>query len=298
MGNEGIHNVSIYKFLHNGIGAKLSRFAPFLCVKQVSHVTLLHFRHTIVIIPNLKEEHMKPSYEDALAYYGVGGAHPGGLALTKELLRKEPINGQTRILDAGCGTGQTSAYLAKTYGCKVTAIDLHPIMIRKAKQRMLSEKLPVKVLRASTQALPFPDQSFDFILSESVTVFTNIARSLKEYFRVLKPAGVLIATEMAAEPTLTPEEKEKIKEVYSIKEVLDEKSWVNKLRASGFRSVRILRSEKVLPIMKFPLAADELPEFNISPSIDPQMDQIIKQHQKVTALFSKKLGYRVFRAVR
>lgn len=54
---------------------------------------------------------MKPSYQDALAYYGVNGAHPGGLSLTKYLLQQERITSTTQLLDAGCGTGQTSAFI-------------------------------------------------------------------------------------------------------------------------------------------------------------------------------------------
>ncbi|MBL5792479.1 class I SAM-dependent methyltransferase [Bacillus sporothermodurans] len=77
---------------------------------------------------------MAYSYQDTLAYYGVGGAHPGGLSLTKQIFHNENITHTTKILDAGCGTGQTSAYLAEMYKCDVTALDIHPVMIEKAKK--------------------------------------------------------------------------------------------------------------------------------------------------------------------
>lgn len=57
---------------------------------------------------------MKPTYQDALAYFGVSGAHPGGLTLTKFLLEQEKITSHTTLLDGGCGTGQTSAYIKRT----------------------------------------------------------------------------------------------------------------------------------------------------------------------------------------
>ncbi|MCR1834683.1 hypothetical protein NSA56_09745 [Oceanobacillus caeni] len=48
---------------------------------------------------------MNNRYLDCLALFGVGGAHPGGLPLTKRILSKEEIDEKQSILDAGCGTG-------------------------------------------------------------------------------------------------------------------------------------------------------------------------------------------------
>ena len=83
-------------------------------------------------------------YMDMLALLGVGGAHPGGLHLTKQLLEKEEINIDTSILDIGCGTGQTSAYLYCRYGCEITACDINATMVQKANKRFEQLKLPCK----------------------------------------------------------------------------------------------------------------------------------------------------------
>lgn len=78
---------------------------------------------------------MKSSkYLNFLSQFGVGGAHPGGLSLTMDVLRKEQINESSYVLDVGCGTGQTAAYLASRFGAKVTGIDIHPLMVEKAKK--------------------------------------------------------------------------------------------------------------------------------------------------------------------
>ncbi len=71
-------------------------------------------------------------YTNTLAELGVGGAHPGGLALTKEMLKNEDINSQTMILDAGCGTGLTSSYLYEQYQCRILACDIHAGMLKKS----------------------------------------------------------------------------------------------------------------------------------------------------------------------
>ena len=70
-------------------------------------------------------------YLDFLSKFGVGGAHPGGIGLTKEIFKSERITPATRILDVGCGTGQSAAYLASKYGAIVTGIDINPVMVKK-----------------------------------------------------------------------------------------------------------------------------------------------------------------------
>lgn len=75
-------------------------------------------------------------YLDILSKLGIEGAHPGGINLTKEIFKRENINRKSYILDVGCGTGQTAAYLAYKYGAKVTGIDINPTMVAKARRRM------------------------------------------------------------------------------------------------------------------------------------------------------------------
>jgi len=53
------------------------------------------------------------TYLNCLAELGVGGAHPGGFKLTQDILSAEHIGKKTTVLDAGCGTGQTAAYVAQ-----------------------------------------------------------------------------------------------------------------------------------------------------------------------------------------
>lgn len=242
---------------------------------------------------------MNFTYQDALAHYGIGGAHPGGLSLTKEILLKEQINKQTKILDAGCGTGQTAAYLAHAYPCSITAIDHHPVMVKKARQRFKNKNIHIDVYEGSIEKTPFEDSSFDIILSESVTVFTDISSTLKEYFRILKPGGILIDLDMTAEPTLDIHGKEQIKKTYNISEVLTEEEWLEKIKSAGFHSVDILYSDTVYSqIKKSSENMSQEADFNLSKSIDPKLSDIMQQHYQLTNLYSLDLGHRVYRAVR
>ena len=142
------------------------------------------------------EGFMKYNYHDALAIGEIADAHPGGFALTKEIIDGERIRPGAMVLDAGCGLGQTAAYLAKKKKCQVYAVDLHPRMLQLTERRFMTEGLSGKIMKANLEQLPFPDDYFDFIMAESVTIFTNIEQTVKEYQRVLKPSGILITLEL------------------------------------------------------------------------------------------------------
>ncbi|KYD00130.1 class I SAM-dependent methyltransferase [Heyndrickxia sporothermodurans] len=238
---------------------------------------------------------MAYSYQDALAYYGVGGAHPGGFSLTKQIFHNENITHTTKILDAGCGTGQTSAYLAEMYKCDVTALDIHPVMIEKAKKRFKERDLPINTIQSSVENIPVSDQTYDYIISESVTVFTNIEKTLTEYFRVLKKGGILITIDMTAEGPLHSSDITMISNVYGISYVLTENEWISLLREVGYRKVNVLHSDSLSSHINKSL---EQPEFHISPSIDPKLMEILQNHQNVTSLLANKIGYRIFKSKR
>ncbi|QQZ07822.1 class I SAM-dependent methyltransferase [Heyndrickxia vini] len=238
---------------------------------------------------------MSYSYQDALAYYGVGGAHPGGLSLTKQIFHNENITPTTKILDAGCGTGQTSAYLAEIYKCDVTALDIHPVMIEKAKKRFKERHLSIKTLQCSVENIPVSDETYDYIISESVTVFTNIKKTLTEYFRVLKKGGILINIDMTAQVPLHSSDLLMISNVYGIPHVPIESQWISLLREVGYRRVNVLHSDSLSSHINKNL---EQPEFHISPSIDPKLMKILQNHQNVTTQLATKIGYRIFKSIR
>ncbi len=67
-------------------------------------------------------------YFELLSSFGLT-KHMGGLEATKELVRLCHIDRDSRVLEAGCGVGITSCYLAKEVGCKVVAIDIYSEML-------------------------------------------------------------------------------------------------------------------------------------------------------------------------
>lgn len=249
----------------------------------------------VKLILTLGVKNLKSTYQDALASYGIGGAHPGGLHLTKQILHNEKILSSTTVLDAGCGTGQTSAYLAKEFKCQVTAIDHHPIMVEKAKQRFTRENLSIPVFQGSIEKLPFLDQSFDIIIAESVTAFTDIDKTLNEYYRVLKPNGILIDIDMTAEGPLSNEEKNQICTVYGMHNVLTENEWLQQMTTSGFFPIKILSGTSILNHLQQPQPLHD-PEFEMSPNVTPDLVAILIAHNELTNVYGHLIGFRVFRA--
>ncbi len=101
-----------------------------------------------------------------------------------------------KVLELGTGTGGTATLLAKQ-GASVFGIDLLSFRLVEAKERAIQHDVAEAVhfsLMDATQ-LAFPDNTFDFIISKSVLVFTEHAETAKECYRVLKPGGKAIFIE-------------------------------------------------------------------------------------------------------
>jgi SAM-dependent methyltransferase len=107
------------------------------------------------------------------------------------LQRYLPASGTgLRLLDVGCGTGHHMARLAAT-GFEVAGVDGSDEMLVRARERNPSARLE----RADVGLLPFPDQSFDFVLSvEVLRYLKSPQQALGEMRRVLRPGGVCLVT--------------------------------------------------------------------------------------------------------
>lgn len=105
------------------------------------------------------------------------------------------INEGDRILDAGCGVGGSSIYLAQKYNARVTGITLSEKQLMAAENNSerlnLSELTDFKLEDYSNTS--FPDNHFDVIWAiESITSEADKNNFAKEAARLLKKDGVLI----------------------------------------------------------------------------------------------------------
>jgi ubiquinone/menaquinone biosynthesis C-methylase UbiE len=133
--------------------------------------------------------------------------HGGGLNSTKAQAALIPIGKETRVLDAGCGIGGGSRYLAQTYGCRVEAIDLTPQFVEAAARLNtlcgMSDRISVR--EGSVTGLPYPDRSFDVVWCQNVSMNVEDKRRMfAEAFRVLVPGGVYTFSHAAQGPSGAP----------------------------------------------------------------------------------------------
>ena len=105
------------------------------------------------------------------------------LAVISELLP----NATGLWLDAGCGTGTISRWMASKYGCAIEALDGSPAMVADAVRR------GTKAQTGSVEHLPYSAESLDGIVCSSVLEYVNDPSAvLREFHRVLNPGGVLL----------------------------------------------------------------------------------------------------------
>lgn len=223
-------------------------------------------------------------YLDFLSEFGVGGAHPGGINLTKEIFKSEGVSSDSHILDVGCGTGQTAAYLANNYEAKVTGLDINSIMVAKAKKRMKKGRLPVKIIQSSIEKVPIADQKFDFIISESVLSFVNKPKALKEIYRLLKNNGRFIAIEFTISQQLEEQSEQEIKQFYGFESCSMKKDWVALLKQAGFKNIRIQNNKSI----------SSEPEFQYSKDIEPELHEIMDKHYDMHIKYAGILDYRIY----
>ncbi|EKN65310.1 methyltransferase [Neobacillus bataviensis LMG 21833] len=227
------------------------------------------------------------TYFDFLAKFGVGGAHPGGILLTQNILSSENISENSLVLDAGCGTGQTAAYLYQQYKAKVIGLEINPIMVEKAKDRFQTQQLPIQLIHGSIEEIPFDDHSFDFILSESVLAFVDKPKALSEFHRVLKKGGRLIANEMTINKRFNPQEEAEIMNFYAVDSLLLEEDWHRLLQEVGFKNIELKAQNPALS------HGNHAPEFNFSKDFEPELFHILNEHGNIVLKYQDILSYRV-----
>jgi sarcosine/dimethylglycine N-methyltransferase len=104
----------------------------------------------------------------------------------------------TRVVDLGAGYGGAARWLAKTYGCHVTCVNLSEA--QNVRNRELSKAVgledKITVIDGSFEQTPCEDASFDLAWSQDAILHSGKrAQVLDEVQRILKPGGEIIFTD-------------------------------------------------------------------------------------------------------
>jgi ubiquinone/menaquinone biosynthesis C-methylase UbiE len=95
----------------------------------------------------------------------------------------------SKVLDVAAGNGNATLAAARRW-CEVTSTDYVPALLERGRERAAAERLTVDFHEADAEALPFPDATFDVVVSTFGVMFTaDQDKAAAELLRVCKPAG-------------------------------------------------------------------------------------------------------------
>ena len=115
----------------------------------------------------------------------------GNLLVTigERLCEAVDLRAGDKVLDVATGSGNAALSAARCF-CEVTAIDYVPELIEQAKSRAAAERLEVSFEVGDAEDLPYPDASFDVVLSTLGVMFApNQEKAASEMLRVCRPGG-------------------------------------------------------------------------------------------------------------
>lgn len=174
--------------------------------------------------------------------------HYEALSHTNKILAdKAAIVDGHKVLDAGCGLGGSSIWLAQRYDVEVTGISLPERQIAACQQRAdsLSLKGSAKFVQADYCNTPFTDGSFDVVWAcESVCHAPQKKEFYQEAYRLLKPGGrIVLAEYLRTQRPLDPKDeillKNKWLNNWAIDDIDTEEEHFENLKSSGFQEIKI-----------------------------------------------------------
>jgi SAM-dependent methyltransferase len=135
---------------------------------------------------------LDPSRNDSSMYRTSTGIDE--LFLVARLRKRLLTHAHGHVLDVACGDGANLRYLPA--GSRVTAGDLSLHQLSTARSRGKELSLDIDVLQLDAENLPFPDNTFDTVISSlALCSYNDPIRALRELARVAKPDGPILLLE-------------------------------------------------------------------------------------------------------
>lgn len=178
-----------------------------------------------------------------LASLGKTHLRPGGKKATEWLLEQAHITASSRVLEVACNMGTTATRLAKTTGCRIDAVDLDQQVLQQAQKKIQAEGVSnlIHLHHANALNLPFDNNTFDVVINEAM--LTMVPPTMKplcvaEYFRVLKPGGVLLTHDVMLTATPSMETQKEFDQALHLHVTpLSKNDWITLMRNGGAATI-------------------------------------------------------------
>jgi SAM-dependent methyltransferase len=114
-----------------------------------------------------------------------------GIPEAEDFVARLELEPGARVLDIACGTGNVTIPLARR-GAMVTGLDMTLGLLDEARARAVGEGLDIRFDEGFAETLPYPDASFDVVVSMFGIMFSPLPETVaSEMARVLRPGGRL-----------------------------------------------------------------------------------------------------------
>ncbi len=124
---------------------------------------------------------------------------PGGEALYRQIGRLTELSPETEVLDAACGRGLGTLFLARTFGVRGVGVDSDPYLVDDAARRARDAGMEGAFTfeTATLDDLPYRDGTFDVTIGEiGLAASADPARAVAELARVTRPYGCVVLVQL------------------------------------------------------------------------------------------------------
>jgi ubiquinone/menaquinone biosynthesis C-methylase UbiE len=121
--------------------------------------------------------------------------------IKRRVIKRAGLKPGQRMLDVGCGTSTLVLMAQRMHpGATIVGLDGDPVILAIARRKAAKERLPVQLDEGMAYAMPYPDRSFDAVVSSLMLhhlTHDQQVRCLAEMKRVLVPGGRLVIADFA-----------------------------------------------------------------------------------------------------
>jgi SAM-dependent methyltransferase len=131
-------------------------------------------------------------------------ANIGGQGFLDLIAERCKVSSGNNVLDICCGSGAAACYLASSYGCSITGIDINGSQVQRARQRGHGIS-GLRFLEADACKWT-PDRSYDVVFAlDSVTLISDLEGLFRNCLTACRPGGRFALAEVVARDRLSEE---------------------------------------------------------------------------------------------